>query len=240
MVRAGEIEHWQLIAGKEEVVWHWASPAGRLRAKRRARLLVEAGGVTAGKHVLEIGCGTGLFTNVFAATGARVVAIDVCPPLLEKAVARNIDGDVAFQIEDAEQMSFGDQTFDAVIGSSVLHHLDVGQTIGEMHRVLKPGGRIAFAEPNMMNPQIVFERSTPAVRRWVGATPEETAFFRWNLARRLRQGGYDEVKIEPFDFLHPAVPRPLIPLVRGVGGILEQLPLFREIAGSLIISARRS
>ncbi len=240
MVRAGEIEHGELIAGKEEAVWHWASPAGRLRAERRAKLLVESAGVTADTDVLEIGCGTGLFTGVFAATGARVVAIDVSPPLLEKAMARDIDGAVTFRLEDAEQMSFDDHIFDAVVGSSILHHLDVERTIGEMHRVLRADGRIAFAEPNMMNPQIVFERSTPAIRRWMGASPEETAFFRWNLARQLRHGGFDRVRIEPFDFLHPAVPRPLIPLVRGVGEVLEQLPLFREIAGSLIISARRS
>ena len=91
----------------------------------------------------------------------------------------------------------------------------------------------------MMNPQIVFERSTPVVRRWLGVSPEETAFFRWRLAALLRESGFDHVRVEPYDFLHPSVPTPFIPIVRRIGGVLEFLPLVREIAGSLILSARR-
>jgi SAM-dependent methyltransferase len=136
-------------------------------------------------------------------------------------------------------MSFDDGSFDAVVGSSILHHLDVGRAIDEMYRVLRPGGRIAFAEPNMMNPHIAFERSTPVIRKWMGVSPAETAFFRWRVAARLREAGFSEVRVEPFDFLHPAVPQPLIPVMRGVGGLLERIPFAREIAGSLIISARR-
>ena len=98
---------------------------------------------------------------------------------------------------------------------------------------------MAFAEPNMMNPHIVFERSTPAVRRWMGVSPEETAFFRWQLAKLLGAAGFSDIRVNPYDFLHPAVPGTLVPLVRGLGNVLEKLPLVREIAGSLIISAQR-
>ena len=239
MVRAGEIEHSELIAERAEEVWRWRSAAGRLRAQRRARLIIDAAEIGPGTDVLEVGCGTGAFTGVFAETRARVVAIDVSAALLDQAIARETCGGVTFRIEDAEAMSSDNESFDAVVGSSILHHLDVARSIDEMYRVLRPGGRIAFAEPNMMNPHIVFERTTPVIRRWMGVSPEETAFFRWRLAAQLRKAGFDEVRVEPFDFLHPAVPRTLIPVVRGVGGLLERIPLAREIAGSLIISARR-
>ncbi len=239
MVRTGEIEHGRLIAGQEESVWHWGTPAGRLRVDRRAKLIADAAGLTTGIRALELGCGTGIFTRRFAATGASIVAIDVSPELLDRAVMKETPGDIAYRIDDAEAMSFDDESFDAVIGSSVLHHLDIRASLSEIHRVLKRGGRMAFAEPNMMNPQIVFERSTPVVRRWLGVSPEETAFFRWRLAARLREFGFDDVRVEPYDFLHPSVPTPFIPIVRRIGGVLEFLPLVREIAGSLIISARR-
>jgi len=239
MVRTGEIEHGRLIAGQEETVWHWGTPAGRQRVERRARVISEAAGLARGSRALELGCGTGIFTRHFAATGAQIIAIDVSPELLDIAVSREYPGDILFRIDDAESMSFDDASFDAVIGSSVLHHLDIDQSIAEILRVLKPGGALAFAEPNMMNPQIVLERSTPMVRRWLGVSPEETAFFRWSLAAKLRDAGFVDVSVEPHDFLHPSVPKPLIPMVRRVGGVLEAIPLVREIAGSLLISARR-
>lgn len=237
MVRSGEVEHGAAIAGREEMVWHWGTPAGRVRVTRRAGLIGEAAGLAPGMRVLELGCGTGIFTQHFAATGASVVAIDVSPNLLNLGEARRIGGDVRFQIDDAECLSFEGGSFDAVVGSSILHHLDTEAALPEIRRVLKPGGRIAFAEPNLLNPQIVFERSTPALRRWLGVSPEETAFFRWRLADQFRAAGFSAVRVEPHDFLHPSVPRPFIPIVRRIGGVLETIPLVREIAGSLLISA---
>jgi ubiquinone/menaquinone biosynthesis C-methylase UbiE len=239
MVRTGEIEHGRLIAGQEESVWHWGTPAGRQRVERRARLIGEAAALAPHTRALELGCGTGIFTRQFAATGAHMIAIDVSPELLAIAAEKECDGAIAYRIDDAESMSFDNASFDAVVGSSVLHHLHIDQALLEIRRVLKPGGRLAFAEPNMMNPQIVFERSTPLVRRWLGVSPEETAFFRWSLAAKLRAAGFTDVRVEPHDFLHPSVPAPLIPMVRRVGGVLEALPLVREIAGSLLICARR-
>ena len=91
MVRTGEIEHGRLIAGQEESVWHWGTPAGRLRVDRRAKLIADAAGLTTGVRALELGCGTGIFTRRFAATGASIVAIDVSPELLDRAVAKIIE-----------------------------------------------------------------------------------------------------------------------------------------------------
>ena len=114
MVRTGEIEHGRLIAGQEESVWHWGTPAGRLRVHRRAKLIADAAGLTTGVRALELGCGTGIFTRHFAATGASIVAIDVSPELLDRAVMKETPGDIAYRIDDAEAMSFEDQSFDAI------------------------------------------------------------------------------------------------------------------------------
>lgn len=235
MVRAGEIEHGRSIADRAEQVWNWSSPAGRRRAERRAELIIAGAELTRDDTVLELGCGTGIFTERFAAVGCRVVAVDVSQDLLELAASRSIDGAVVFRTDDAEQLSFGDGLFDAVVGSSVLHHLDLGRALGEIHRVLRPGGRIAFAEPNMLNPQIAAQRLVPAFRRWAGESPEETAFVRWPLKGQLAEAGFVGVGIEPFDFLHPATPPFMIGAVRAFGSALEQIPVVREIAGSLLI-----
>ena len=130
--------------------------------------------------------------------------------------------------------------FDAVIGSSVLHHLDVSASLRNIRRLLKPGGWMSFAEPNLLNPQVFLERHPgPFHRLFYYISPDETAFVRWSLTRVLSRHGFESIRITPFDWLHPATPRPLIGIVRTVGSVLESVPGVREFAGSLHISARR-
>ena len=132
-----------------------------------------------------------------------------------------------------------DGPFDAVIGSSVLHHLELPAALEKMFALLRPGGVLSFAEPNLLNPQVCAERNLRFLPCFRYVSPDETAFVRWTLARTLRTIGFHHVRIEPFDWLHPATPRPLIPVVRGLGWTLERLPLAREFAGSLCIRAVR-
>lgn len=195
----------------------------------------------AGQRVLELGCGTGLFTEMMAVSGASVVATDISAELLELARARVRGvGNVSLVLCDGEALPFRDRSFDAVIGSSILHHLPVESSLREIQRVLSHHGSMVFAEPNMLNPQIAIQKNVPAVKAWLGDSPDETAFVRWRLHRLLRSMGFSEITIEPYDFLHPVTPRVLIPLIEGIGRLTEKIPLLREVAGSLIISARRA
>ena len=65
---------------------------------------------------------------------------------------------VTFKIENAYDLNLSDNTFDTVVGSSVLRHLDARQALKEFNRVLKPGGSVFFTEPNMANPQILLQK----------------------------------------------------------------------------------
>jgi hypothetical protein len=62
---------------------------------------------------------------------------------------------------------------------------------------------------------------------------------RWRLARLLKAHGFEEVRIRPFDWLHPIVPSRLIGLMEALGRVLERVPGVREFSGSLIISCRK-
>ena len=134
-------------------------------------------------------------------------------------------------------MSYSEGAFDSVVGSSVLHHLEIEAAIRDMYRVLKPGGTIYFTEPNMLNPQIAIQKNIPWIKRKLGDSPDETAFFRWPLRRLLQRTGYREVRIDPFDFLHPKTPVALIDQVKAFGRFLENVPGISEFAGSLYIRA---
>ena len=190
-----------------------------------------------GQKVLELGCGTGYFTQSLAATGAQITAIDISAELLEVARRGCNYTNVTFDIQNAYALTYPDETFDSIVGSSVLHHLEINPALREIHRVLKKGGAIYFTEPNMMNPQIAVQKNVPAIKKRLGDSPDETAFFRGPLKRRLKRVGFHAIRIEPFDFLHPKIPRGSIRVIEEVGRVLEKIPLLREIAGSLYIRA---
>jgi 2-polyprenyl-3-methyl-5-hydroxy-6-metoxy-1,4-benzoquinol methylase len=233
-----EIEHGRFLAqhGAGEI-WNWEGLAGRLRWVRRVKMLGTH--LHAGMNVLELGCGIGYFTREFARSGAHVVAIDVSPELLEIAKADCSMTNVSYEIQNACAMSYPDAVFDSVVGSSVLHHLEIREALREIYRVLKVGGSIYFTEPNMLNPQIAIQKNVPWMKRTLGDSPDETAFFRWPLRRLLKGTGFRDVQIHPFDFLHPKTPFPLVNGLNAFGRFLEHMPVMSEFAGSLYIRAAK-
>jgi SAM-dependent methyltransferase len=222
-----------------ERIWGWSTPAGKVRAKRRAGWISESACLGPGRTALEIGCGTGIFTQMFAETGARIVAVDISSELIEMAGSRGLPADrVVFlhrRFEDCDV----EGPFDAVIGSSILHHLDIQKALARIYELLKPGGIMSFAEPNMLNPQIMVQKNVPLIKARMGDSPDETAFFRWRLRNLLLMAGFAGVVISPCDWLHPATPAYMIDTVARAGRILEKLPILREFAGSLYIRCHR-
>ena len=235
---ANEIRHGRFLAqhGAGEI-WNWEGPAGKLRWARRVKML--SNHLRVGMRVLELGCGTGYFTRELARSGADIVAIDVSPELLEIARADCSTPNVRYEIQDACVMSYRDAVFDSVVGSSVLHHFEIKEALLEIYRVLKSDGTIYFTEPNMLNPQIAIQKNVPWVKRKLGDSPDETAFFRWPLRRLLKETGFRNVQIDPFDFLHPKTPSPLVDGLNAIGRFLENVPVVSEFAGSLYIRAVR-
>lgn len=233
---ANEIEHGRFLAqhGAGEI-WNWEGRAGKMRWARRVKMLSDH--LRVGMSVLELGCGTGYFTREVARSGANVVAVDVSPELLEMARMDCSATNVRYEIQNACALSYPEEMFDSVVGSSVLHHLEIKEALREIYRVLKVGGTIYFTEPNMLNPQIAIQKNVSCVKRKLGDSPDETAFFRWPLRRLLEETGFRNVRIDPFDFLHPKTPGFLVTPVSYLGTFLERAPLISEFAGSLYIRA---
>src|SRR2546423_7877221 len=97
-----------------------------------------------GLRVLEIGCGMGTDGAQFAQAGAVYTGVDLTDAAIKLARKRfelsGLQGN--FQVADAENLKFPDESFDLVYSHGVLHHTpDTARAIREIHRVLKQGGR---------------------------------------------------------------------------------------------------
>lgn len=217
--------------------------AAALRMERRAEMLAIALRQFSSPRVLEIGAGAGAFTEYVIASlpASDLTACDLSPRCIDLA-REKLSGrspQVKFEVADCTALEYADRSFDCVTGCSILHHLSLRPVLEQLYRVLRPGGILWFSEPNMLNPQIAIQKNIRFIGKWLEDTEDETAFFRWSLARELHAAGFGLIHVRPFDFLHPSTPGPLIRFVDAAGRVAERVPPLREIAGSLAIQATR-
>jgi SAM-dependent methyltransferase len=231
-----ERQHAHEILASEERNWNWHTPAGRIRFERRVKFLSEAlpADVRGSAAVIEVGAGTGTYSGRLGESYARLISTDISPDLLQRASERCPN--VRFEVMDAHELNVADSSLDAVVGCSILHHLEWGRAVKDYYRALKPGGVIRFSEPNLLNPQIFLQKSIPIFKRWAGDSPDEYAFSRFEIAGILRSAGFSRVNVVPFEFLHPAIPERWIDFLVKVEKWLERTA-FREIGGSILIEA---
>ncbi|HET8946254.1 MAG TPA: methyltransferase domain-containing protein [Candidatus Polarisedimenticolia bacterium] len=113
-----------------------------------AAALVRYAGIRSGQTILDVACGTGPVAVTAARAGARVAALDLSPVLLDHGHrnAKTAGVEIEFTEGDAEALPYPDAMFDVVV--SQFGHMFAprpDKAIGEMLRVLRPGGRIAFS-----------------------------------------------------------------------------------------------
>jgi SAM-dependent methyltransferase len=200
--------------------------------------------VNAGDRVLDIGTGSGIAAIVAAQRGADVTGIDPTPVLL--ANARENAALAAVQIElregMAEDLPFPDSTFDVVL-SQYAHMFSTApqRAASEMLRVLRPGGRIAFAAwtpeglaPRLMDLSFAYLPPVPG--------PPPPSPFLWGEPRGVREylgARVGELRFEHASLMLPALSpgharrlfeetfSPTLMLVRALTERPEQLAIWR-------------
>jgi len=172
---------------------------------RAASHLVRHAGIKAGQRVLDVGCGTGVVAVTAARTGANVTGLDLTPELL--AVARENSAIAGVTIEwhegDAEKLPFEASTFDVVV--SQFGHMFAPRpevAIGEMLRVLKSGGTIAFST---WPPHLLVGRMFELSGKYMPPPPDGVAppsqwgdptIVRQRLGERVRDIAFGSARIE--------------------------------------------
>lgn len=151
-----------------------------------------------GKRVLDYACGSGGTGVEIARMGPmKVVGIDISPRSIAaaKLAAEHEGVNVEFIVMDAERTTFQDETFDIVVCSGVLHHMELGRAYPEIARVLKPNGHVIALEALGHNPLINwYRRRTPYLR-----SPDEHPLLVGDLA--LARQSFREVDVRYFSLL---------------------------------------
>jgi ubiquinone/menaquinone biosynthesis C-methylase UbiE len=178
------------------------------------RRILKAASITAQDRVLDLGCGIGNILIALAEEtdfGNAPVGVDVSPDLVrigEREIARaGLRDRIRLQVAPATRLPFGDGSFDVVLTSHVLKHLDdetLLTSFREVARVLRPGGRFLLWE---------FEKSGRSAllfwsARLSGLPPPFQLRTSEDFSRALRLTGFDRVvRVDAGLFLLPPVPR---------------------------------
>ena len=116
----------------------------QFRALRRALALAE---VPLGARVLDVGCGTGRWVRRYRGLGLRATGVDAEYGMLRRARVQGTESPLL--VGDACSLPFGDASFDVLSDITVVQHIPAqlqGQALGEMLRVIRPGGRLILVE----------------------------------------------------------------------------------------------
>ncbi len=192
-----------------------------------------------GKKVLEYGCGPGSAAFRLAELGGEVHGIDISDVAIkqsqEQAAEMNLNLD--FQVMDAENLKFEDQSFDLICGSGILHHLDLKRSYSEIRRCLKPGGRAVLFEPLGHNPVINIYRNLTLKMR----TDDEHPLLLKDL--KLAEEYFGEVEARYFNLTATAATflPPLAGALHAIDrAVFKMLPYFRRHAWIVVLTFSES
>src|SRR6185437_7391863 len=200
-------------------------------------------GLPQGARIADIGCGSGVFTELLRCAGYSVTGIDISPKLV--AVGRTKYPGLDLIEGDAEALPFEDARFDGVSLCNIVHHFpNPRKLIAEVRRVLKPGGRFAAIDPNRMNPfmWLYRDRASPFYSP-VGVTENERPVLARQVAQIFRDEGFrvqtDYLAGLAYRYVASRRTRVLLPIYNFIDNVVFNLAIMKPFRPFVLTSGEK-
>jgi dolichol-phosphate mannosyltransferase len=234
------LENLTEIERSREAYWRRYPTTSPTRLRWRANAARHALHIAAGESVLELGAGSGIWTEHLAAVlrgESPITAAVFNEDLAELARERALPRVEVATISSEDQLAL--ETYDYVVGTAMLSHYRWQQNLAWIAELLKPGGQMLFLEANYLNPQVFVKANSKRLSRWSRNAECQIALRESEVEEAARHVGLEEVVVVPYDILHPRTPAKLVPAVQSTAFVLEHLPVVRKLCGTLFISAAK-
>ena len=198
---------------------------------------------SAGRNVLEYGCGTGsqafdiIEQDVSSVTGIDIsgTAIEQANLIIEERGLQNRP--IMFKVMNAEELEFPSNSIDTICGSAILHHLDIHKSMKSITRTLKPSGSAVFVEPLGHNLLInLYRKLTPNIR-----TEDEHPLLKSDI--KLIEQYFGKVEIRFFylfsliavPFAKMSIFNPLLNFLESLDRLILKVPVLKWQAWQVVI-----
>ena len=129
------------------------TPIGALVKKYENELFLDLLQPRPGESILDVGCGTGVFTLNILASGPRVTGLDISIPMLKRAEQKTAGYPFRSVVGDMSFLPFADECFDKVVSMTALEFIaDGGAAVADLFRVARKGGIVVVTTLNSLSP----------------------------------------------------------------------------------------
>ncbi len=181
--------------------------------------------------MVDLGCGSGVFTDVLQRRRYRCTGIDISPKLITIAQAKFAG--IEFIESDVEHLLFPENSFDGVLLSGLVHHFpDPSRCAAEVFRILQPGGTFFAFDPNRMNPFMYLyrDRSSP-IYSSVGVTENERPVLATEVIATFQGVGFrvatEYLSDFKYRYIASGLMRGLLPIYNAIDSFMF-LPAFMQ------------
>jgi SAM-dependent methyltransferase len=196
-----------------------------------------------GAGIADLGCGSGVFTELLRREGFQATGLDISPKLV--ALGRGKYPGLELIEGDAENLPFAPESLDGVLLSGLVHHFpDPRRLAAQVHRVLKRGGRFMAFDPNRLNPfmWLYRDRSSPFYSP-VGVTENERPVLARQVAQIFRNEGFrvqtDYLAGLSYRYVASGRARVLLPVYNAIDTAVFNLAPMRSLRPFVLTSGEK-
>jgi dolichol-phosphate mannosyltransferase len=224
-----------------EAYWLRYGRTASIRLRWRANTVRHCFHVLPQESILEIGAGSGLWTEHLSYVlhgECPITALTFNADLAERARQKRMPN-VSIVEANNFPAELSSQQFDYIVGTAILCHDQYAFHLSILYDLLKPGGQIFFFEANFWNPQVFIKSIFPPIGRLAGNASCQVGIRKYRLMKIASHQGFTNIEVLPFDIVHPRTPARMIRTLQSAAFIIEHAPAVRELCGSLCIWAKR-